>query len=105
MTQLRKLEEQKQALLEKIRIRRAEYRIQFIPYDKLRKEQEGIADDDAFPRSLVFKLLTRHPYFLLGVAAALVFAGPRKSLIAAATSSAVAGLKRYGINYFLHSHR
>lgn len=105
MTQLQKLEQQKQALLEKIRIRRAEYRIQLMPYDKVRNEQDGTVAEDTFPRSVAFKLLSRHPYFLLGVAAALIFAGPRKSLIAAATSTAVAALQRYGINHIFHSHK
>lgn len=99
------LEEQKIILLEKIRMKRAMYRRQLLPYDEMSMEQQGMADDDTFPRSIAFKILTRHPYFLLTVAAGLVFAGPRKAVIAAATSSALAALQRYGVNHLFHFGR
>lgn len=103
MNRGQKLEEEKQAVLERIRIRRAEYRMQFLPRERLDKDGR-LVDSDTFPRSVAFKLLTHHPFLLLGAAAALFFAGPRKSLIAAATSAALAALQRYGIQHFLHPH-
>jgi hypothetical protein len=99
------LEEQKRILLDRIRYKRAEYRRQLLPYDKLSAEEQGLLDDDTFPRSIAFKLLTHHPYFLLIVAAGLVFAGPRKTIIAAITSSALAALQRYGMDHLFHFGR
>ena len=95
------LEEQKKILLERMRMKRAVYRRQLWPHDQMSKEQKDI-DDDTFPRSVAFKILTHHPYFLLTVAAGLVFGGSRKAIIAAATSAATAALHRYGVNHLFH---
>jgi hypothetical protein len=105
MNHLQQLEQQKQAVLERIQTRRVEYRYRFVPRENVMQEGDPVSYDNVFPRSITFKLLSRHPYFLLGAAAALLFAGPRKSLIAAATSAAVAALKRYGVDHFFHSTR
>jgi hypothetical protein len=99
MNKATRLEKQKVILLERIRRKREEYRLQLMPEDKRIKERYGIHEEDEFPRSTTFKILTRHPYFLLIAVAALTFAGPRKSLIAALTSTAMAALKRYGMSY------
>jgi hypothetical protein len=64
------LEDEKNALLERMRASRRYYRSVFIPADE---HQAGDSDyTRAFPRSHTFKFLTRHPYSAsLGLLAAL----------------------------------
>jgi hypothetical protein len=63
------LEDERKALLERMRASRRYYRSVFIPAD----EQADDANDlQVFPRSHTFKFLTRHPYSAsLGLLAAL----------------------------------
>jgi len=99
MNQLQDLEEQQNALLERIRAKRAEYRRQLLPHERLLQEEQGIYDDNVFPRSITFRILTHHYYIVLIAAAALLFAGPRKTITAAVASSALAALQRYSMQH------
>lgn len=62
------LEDERKALLERMRESRQRYRSVFIPED----EHDEPADIGVFPRSHTFKFITRHPYSAsLGLLAAL----------------------------------
>ncbi|SEP32352.1 hypothetical protein [Nitrosovibrio sp. Nv6] len=62
------LEDERKALLERMRESRRHYRSMFIPAD----EHDEPADIQAFPRSRTFKFITRHPYYTsMGLLAAL----------------------------------
>jgi len=70
------LEDERKALLERMRESRRHYRSVLIPAD----EHDEPADIHAFPRSRTFKFITRHPYYTsLGLIAALSMA-PRGPL-------------------------
>ena len=69
------LEDEKRALLERMRASRNAYRSRFIHAD-----EDHHVDTHSFPRSHTFKFLTRHPYSAaLGLLATLAVV-PRRSL-------------------------
>jgi len=64
------LEDEKKALLERMRASRNAYRSRFVHAD----EDHHAKDTQAFPRSHTFRFLTRHPY---SAAISLLAAGKR----------------------------
>jgi hypothetical protein len=81
----RELEEERNALLERMHASRKTYRSELTPP----KEQVQAPANDVFPRSETFKFIKRHPYYSsLGLLAALSVM-PRMPLRRAVKSGAV----------------
>ena len=84
MTLSQSLEEEKKLLLAQMESSRATYRARFFRSDGTTRDLDS--QPQVFPRSLLFKTLTRHPYLCAIAAIGMVVLGPRRAISMVAKS-------------------
>ena len=80
------LDNEKEAVLERMRKNRADDRSRFVHRDAATLYGNQVSNSK-FPRSHVFKILTDHPYLAAVAAIGILLLGPRKALRIAVKSS------------------